>query len=93
MQPSVVSLLLQAAFAASTRAAPNSTASNSAQAIIIDTDIYSDVDDVGSLAVANVLHNCGLADVRGIMINTHSHYGALAANVRSSLRHRFKIAD
>ena len=50
--------------------------------VIIDTDIMSDVDDVGALAVANVLHNCGLADLRGIAINTHSLYGALAANVR-----------
>lgn len=58
------------------------TASTSkAQPIIIDTDIMSDVDDVGALTVANVLHNCGLADIRGIAINTHSKYGSLAANV------------
>ena len=56
--------------------------SNHAQAIMIDTDIMSDVDDVGALAVANVLHNCGLADLRGIVINTHSKYGSLAANVK-----------
>lgn len=49
---------------------------------MIDTDIMSDVDDVGALAVANVLHNCGLADLRGIAINSHSKYGALAASVR-----------
>ncbi|OTA64110.1 nucleoside hydrolase [Hypoxylon sp. EC38] len=49
--------------------------------IIIDTDIFSDVDDVGSLAVANVLHNYGLADLRGVAINTHSKYGALAVSV------------
>ena len=57
-----------------------STASH-AQAILIDTDLMSDVDDVGAITVANVLHNCGLADLRGIAINTHSKYGALAANV------------
>lgn len=51
------------------------------QPVVIDTDIMSDVDDVGALTVANVLHNCGLADLRGIVINTHSQYGALAANV------------
>jgi hypothetical protein len=51
------------------------------QPILIDTDIMSDVDDVGALTVANVLHNCGLADLRGVAINTHSKYGALAANV------------
>lgn len=51
------------------------------QAVIIDTDIFSDVDDVGALAIANVLQNCGLADLRGVAINTHSKYGALAASV------------
>ena len=55
------------------------------QAVLIDTDIMSDVDDVGAIAVANVLHNCGIADLRGIAINTHSKYGALAANVRDLL--------
>lgn len=51
------------------------------QPILIDTDIMSDVDDVGAIIIANVLHNCGLADLRGIAINTHSKYGSLAANV------------
>lgn len=51
------------------------------QPIIIDTDLFSDVDDVGALAIANVLHNCGLADLRGIVLNTPSRYGALAASV------------
>lgn len=51
------------------------------QPIIIDTDLFSDVDDVGALTIANVLHNCGLADLRGIVINTPSQYGALAASV------------
>ncbi|KAI1409004.1 nucleoside hydrolase [Hypoxylon sp. FL1857] len=51
------------------------------KSIIIDTDIFSDVDDVGSLAIANVLHNYGLVDLRGVAINTHSKYGALAASV------------
>ncbi|KAI0837552.1 nucleoside hydrolase [Hypoxylon sp. FL0890] len=58
-----------------------STSSYRRKPIIIDTDIFSDVDDVGSLAVANVLHSYGLADVRGVAINTHSKYGALAASV------------
>ncbi|KAI2619269.1 nucleoside hydrolase [Hypoxylon sp. NC1633] len=49
--------------------------------ILIDTDIFSDVDDVGSLAIANLLHNCGLADLRGVLVNTHSNYGALAVSV------------
>ncbi|KAL6874809.1 Inosine/uridine-preferring nucleoside hydrolase domain-containing protein [Trichoderma novae-zelandiae] len=50
------------------------------QPIIIDTDLFSDVDDVGALAIANVLHNCGLADLRGIVLSTPSHYGSLAAS-------------
>ena len=58
------------------------TKNHSRQPIIIDTDIFSDCDDVGALALANVLHNCGLADLRGIAINTPSKYGALAASVR-----------
>ncbi|KAI1780212.1 nucleoside hydrolase [Hypoxylon cercidicola] len=49
--------------------------------IIIDTDIFSDVDDVGSLAIANWLHNYGLADLRGVIVNTNSSYGALATSV------------
>ena len=66
-----------------TMASGNNT--RSGQPIMIDTDIMSDVDDVGALTVANVLHNCGLADLRGIVINTHSEYGSLAANVTVSL--------
>ena len=49
--------------------------------IIIDTDIFSDVDDIGALAVANTLHNCGTVDLRAVLINTPSEYGALAASV------------
>jgi hypothetical protein len=62
----------------------NTTATSSLdepRPILIDTDIMSDVDDVGAITIANVLNNCGLADLRGIAINTHSKYGSLAANV------------
>ncbi|KAG4216776.1 hypothetical protein PC116_g34743, partial [Phytophthora cactorum] len=48
--------------------------------VVIDTDVFSDVDDVGALAVANVLHNYGLAELRGVAINTRSKYGALAVS-------------
>lgn len=82
MKPSVVGLLLPLALVVATEAGSNSTSGNGGQAVIVDTDLMSDVDDVGSLAVVNVLHNCGLADLRGVVINTHSRYGALAANVR-----------
>jgi hypothetical protein len=52
--------------------------------IIIDTDIFSDVDDIGAIAVANTLHNCGIVDLRAVVINTPSEYGALAASVSTS---------
>lgn len=59
----------------------SSNSTSYGQPIIVDTDIMSDVDDVGALAIANVLHNCGMADFRGVAIDTHSQYGALAASV------------
>lgn len=49
--------------------------------IIIDTDIFSDVDDVGALAIANAFHNLGYVDLEGVAVNTHSKYGAWAASV------------
>ena len=52
-----------------------------AKPIIIDTDIFSDVDDIGALAVANTLHNCGIVDLQAVVINTESEYGSLAASV------------
>lgn len=61
------------------------SSTNRGQPIIIDTDLFSDVDDVGALTIANVLHNCGLADLRGVVINSPSHYGALGASVRIRL--------
>lgn len=51
--------------------------------IIIDTDIFSDLDDIGAIAVANTLHNCGKVDLKAVIINTPSEYGALAASVRT----------
>lgn len=59
----------------------SATSTKGRQAIVLDTDLFSDVDDVGALTIANVLHNCGLADLRGIAINTPSKYGALGASV------------
>lgn len=60
---------------------------NGGQPIILDTDLFSDVDDVGALTIANVFHSCGLADLRGIAINSPSHYGALGASVRMHSLH------
>lgn len=65
----------------STTNAVNNNTSHGGKAIIIDTDIMGDVDDIGALAVANVLHNCGMADLKAVMINTNSSYGSLATSV------------
>lgn len=73
-----VALVLWTIFASVS--AHSTQCSSRAKPIIIDTDIYSDVDDVGSLTVANVLHNYGLADLRGVAINTGSKYGALTVS-------------
>src|SRR6266566_9113762 len=73
--------VLPGLFSTPRAAGPNATAAQLGKPIIIDTDLFSDVDDIGALAVANVLHNCGLADLRGVAINTNSRYGALAASV------------
>lgn len=68
------------------------SALTSSKPVVIDTDIFSDVDDVGALAVANVLHNHGMANIRGVMINSNSIYGAQAAGVSlSSPRERYSI--
>ncbi|KAJ5973691.1 hypothetical protein N7481_010901 [Penicillium waksmanii] len=64
------------------------TISENPQPIIIDTDIFGDVDDVGALYVANILHNCGLADLRGVAVNTNSQYGALAVSVSNTIQAR-----
>ncbi|KAK6439483.1 hypothetical protein LTR95_004316 [Oleoguttula sp. CCFEE 5521] len=51
-----------------------------AKPIIIDTDIYSDVDDLGALAIANVLSNFGVAELKGVVVSTGSEYGALTVD-------------
>ena len=74
-------LLFSSSLLSLTAAAAAKPSRGGGQPIIIDTDLFGDVDDVGALTIANVLHNCGLADIKGIAINTHSKYGAPAASV------------
>lgn len=45
-------------------------------ALIIDTDIQDDVDDIGALAVAHGLVSTGEAELLGVVVNTTSRYGA-----------------
>ena len=51
--------------------------------LIIDTDIFGAVDDVGALTIANVFHNNGDAEIVGVMVDTPSKWGPLAVSVRS----------
>ncbi|KAI8965458.1 nucleoside hydrolase [Daldinia sp. FL1419] len=80
MKSGRISLLLLLLRAISSSVAADGISNRLAKPVVIDTDIFSDVDDVGSLAVANVLHNYGLADLRGVAVNTHSKHGALAVS-------------
>lgn len=48
--------------------------------LIIDTDIYSDVDDAGALAIANASQDNGKVDLLGVMVDTPSKWGAPAVD-------------
>lgn len=54
--------------------------------LIIETDMFSDVDDVGALALAHALVDDGLAEIRAIGVNTPSRWGVGA--VRAVNNHR-----
>jgi len=49
--------------------------------LVIETDIFSDVDDVGALALANVFMNYGDAELMAVSVNTHSRWGAPMAQL------------
>lgn len=49
--------------------------------VIIETDIFSDVDDVGALALAHGFADLGRAELLSIGVNTPSRYGYLAVGV------------
>lgn len=48
--------------------------------LIIDTDIFSDVDDTGALAIANAAQDDGKVDLLGVMVDTPSKWGAPAVD-------------
>ena len=60
---------------------------NAQKRLIIDTDIFSAVDDVGALTIANVFHNAGDVEILGVMVNTPSKWGPLAVSVRHLSKH------
>lgn len=49
--------------------------------MILETDIFSDVDDVGALAIAHVLADRGHIDLAAVSVNTPSVWGPRAAAV------------
>ncbi|GGM62157.1 nucleoside hydrolase [Microbacterium saperdae] len=51
---------------------------NGAPLLLIETDVYSDVDDIGALAVACALSAAGRAKILSIGVNTPSRFGPLA---------------
>jgi inosine-uridine nucleoside N-ribohydrolase len=52
-----------------------------ASGLIIDTDIFGDVDDVGAIAIANAMADNGETDLLAIVVNTHSRWSAPCAGV------------
>lgn len=61
--------------------AQGSTADAEKPMLFIESDLYSDVDDVGALAMALTLHRRGAIDFLGLGINTPSIWGQRAAAV------------
>ncbi len=53
--------------------------------LIIDTDIFSDVDDTGALAIANAAQDGGKVDLLGVMVDTPSKWGAPASRCHRHL--------
>ena len=60
--------------------APRAAAATSATPVIIDTDIYSNTDDEGTLAVALGLQLQGAANVLAIGVNTRTSRPAVSTN-------------
>jgi hypothetical protein len=61
-------------------ASPADAEADTIPRLIIDTDIFADVDDVGALAIANAAHRAGDAHLVGVVVNTPSRWGAPAAS-------------
>ncbi|HEV7468622.1 MAG TPA: nucleoside hydrolase [Pseudonocardia sp.] len=48
--------------------------------LIVDTDLFSDADDAGALAVAHALQDQGGVRLLGVMVNSRSRWGAPAVD-------------
>jgi hypothetical protein len=59
--------------------------------LIIDTDAFSDADDAGALAVANVLQDQGAVRLLGVMVDTPSRWGAPAVQAINTYYHHENV--
>ncbi|MCW2875950.1 MAG: Inosine-uridine preferring nucleoside hydrolase 3 [Sphaerisporangium sp.] len=76
---------------AAASAAPLAHARPSPVRLIIDTDIYSDVDDAGALAIANAMVDSGEAKLLAVMVDTPSRWGAPAADAINTYYHHGSV--
>jgi hypothetical protein len=74
----LVVLSLHGIAATSAQAAPR--ARHAPVHLILDTDISTDVDDVGALALANASQDNGKVDLLAVMVDTASKWGAPAVD-------------
>lgn len=51
------------------------------QKLVIETDMFDDVDDVGALALAHALADDGQVQIAAVMVNTPSRWGHLAVKL------------
>jgi hypothetical protein len=59
--------------------------------LIIDTDIFTNADDVGALAAANALQDNGKVNLLGVMVDTPSRWGAPAVDAINTYYHHGNI--
>ncbi len=59
---------------------PNWKASYNKQPVILDMDIYTDVDDVLALRLANALHYAGVIDLKGVVLSVAGADGVRAVH-------------
>jgi inosine-uridine nucleoside N-ribohydrolase len=67
------------------------SATANASSLIIDTDIFGDVDDVGAIAIANAMADNGETELLAIVVNTHSRWSAPCAGVLTQFYGRPRV--
>ncbi|MCF8364060.1 MAG: nucleoside hydrolase [Prolixibacteraceae bacterium] len=81
LQLKVISAIFMALlFSFGVEASREKTLSDSPPKVIIDTDIDSDVDDVGALAMLYNLHNAGEIELIGVIVTSDDPYAPVCAD-------------